>query len=908
MLNEWQTMLKELRKDQQQRWQSGDHVSVDVYLLSYPELARDSAALSDLILGEITLREALGQKAPLDDYLQRYPQCAETLGVLYRSNLMTAMPEDTASPDANRETLAAPLAPSSAPLPSMMETMQLDEAGQLAAQQWAAEQGMPKIPGYRVIAELGRGGMGIVYRARQLSANRDVALKLVRGDVLDTLSPDTRRRTLERFRTEAQAAAGLEHQNLVPVYDVGEAGSHCYYAMRFVDGTSLYDMLRNKALSNREAARYIEPVARGLHFAHEHGVLHRDLKPHNIIVERKTGRPMLTDFGLAKFMEQRDELTHAGDVMGTPSYMSPEQARDSGKVTALADVYSVGATLYHLLTSRPPFQASNVAETIRQVLDEEPMSPRKLNPAIDRDLETICLKCLRKEPARRYESALALADDLQRFLNHETILARPAGLPERVWRWCRRNPRLAGAFGTASLLLVFWLTTWISAYFSAVAAVHRAHFLIDDMTTVISEDELLNEPGMQELRQKLLDKALVHYQELLNESGGNQSLQDDVARAHFRVGAIRVELEEYDEANANLEAARSQQEKLLRAQPTNVKRLEALSDTLSSLGKLLTNTEKLKEAGEVYAMVDELRLQLTQQAPDDQKWQRKLASARANLGLVELNRAAAERNPELEQAGRNHIREAQEKRLAVLEKHPDFKAARRDLAMGYYNLANFDSLAYFNSPEPLPTEKATLAIQNLQEAVKQFELLGAKEGESLSNRSDFSNANALLSGLLAETGDIDAALAANQAAIDLMTSLAVGNPKVDFYQKELAMLVINQGHLHQDQKDYVAAHQNYSQAQRILEKLIRRNPENINHQAALGGTLGSLGHVQLVTGDVAAARQTLVRAVECLQTVFNGSPDDKMVQMVTGLLSDTQQDLKLAQEALGESPAVPEQK
>ncbi len=705
-------MLKELRTEQQKSWQGGNRVSVDAYLRRYPELAKDPDTLSDLILAEMLLREGIGEVARLDDYLQRYPQCASRLIQRYRADLVTAMPTSEPptvemKPGRDATIMASP--------PPNMDTIQLDVAGQLAAQEEAFQQGVPKIPGYQIISELGRGGMGVVYRAKQLSANRDVALKVVRNDVLDTLPLATRKSTLDRFRHEAHAAARLEHDNLVPVYDVGDNGSLRYYAMRFVDGTSLYDMLRNKAMSNQDAARYIEPIARGLHYAHEQGVLHRDLKPHNIIVETKSGRPMLTDFGLAKFLEQRDELTHAGDVMGTPSYMSPEQARDSGKVTALADVYSLGAALYHVLTSRPPFQAANVAETIRQVFEEDPVPPRRLNPAIDRDLETICLKCLQKEPAKRYASALALADDLKRYLNHEPILARPASWPERAWRWCRRNPKLAIASGLASLSAAIAMLAIIIGYAQTTRALHKSDHnlqnamkVVDELFTEVSENELFKRSGLNLVRRSLLAKARDHYQTFLSENADNSSIRRELADAYRRVALIERELDDPLKATESLDNAEKLQRLMLRDQPGDPEVRRSLSDTLSIRGewyKLARNWEKSIASFEEAAR---LRDALVKEFPEDHELIRKNANVHMNLGIGFQGKEDWQRAVQEQEA-------AQKVRQELLKEDQTSDAVVRDSGLGAFNLG----LLYLAGDKP----DADRAASSLDHAIEKFERL-----------------------------------------------------------------------------------------------------------------------------------------------------------------------------------------
>jgi WD40 repeat protein/serine/threonine protein kinase len=309
---------------------------------------------------------------------------------------------------------------------------------------------------YELLGVLGKGGMGLVYRARQRSANRIVALKVIRQDQLENRTSDQRREWLERFRTEAQAAARLEHDHIVPVYEVGASKGELFYSMRYVEGRSLAEMHRAGPLSPRRAAAYLEPIARAVDFAHTHGIVHRDLKPSNILVDT-SDRPFVTDFGLAKWVESAGDKTLTGQALGTPPYMSPEQARSAAQVGPASDVYSLGATLYDLLTGRPPFQAADPVETLRQIREEEPAPPRRLNPAIERDLETITLKCLHKEPERRYVSAAALADDLRAFLDGLPIQARPSGPGERLLKWARRRPAVAAlssAVGIATLCLI----------------------------------------------------------------------------------------------------------------------------------------------------------------------------------------------------------------------------------------------------------------------------------------------------------------------------------------------------------------------------------------------------------------------------------------------------------------------
>jgi serine/threonine protein kinase/TolB-like protein/Flp pilus assembly protein TadD len=306
---------------------------------------------------------------------------------------------------------------------------------------------------YELIEVIGRGGQGVVYRARQKSLNRTVALKVI------GLGHWASEAHLKRFRREAEAAASLDHSGIVPIYEVGERDGSCYFSMKLVEGGQLDEVSKREPMPIRRAVELIAKVARTVHFAHEHRILHRDIKPGNILLDQK-GEPHLTDFGLARLVESESTVTRTLEVLGTPSYMAPEQAvGNNAAISNATDVYGLGAVLYQLLTGHPPFAGGTTYETIKLLLDTEPRQPRLWNPKIDRDLSTICLKCLEKEPSRRYASALALAEDLERWLKHEPILARHTGIITRSQKWVRRNP--TSALLAASLVALAAASGWI---------------------------------------------------------------------------------------------------------------------------------------------------------------------------------------------------------------------------------------------------------------------------------------------------------------------------------------------------------------------------------------------------------------------------------------------------------------
>ena len=305
---------------------------------------------------------------------------------------------------------------------------------------------------YELLEEIGRGGQGVVYRAHQKSLNRTVALKVI------GLGPWATEAHLKRFRREAEAAANLDHPFIVPIHEVGERDGCCYFSMNFIEGGQLDEVVRRAPMSIRQAAELIAKVARTVHYAHEHGILHRDIKPGNILLDIK-GEPHLTDFGLARLVEAESTVTRTLDVMGTPSYMAPEQAAgNNAAVSKATDVYGLGAVFYELLTGHPPFAGGTTFETVRLVLDTEPRPPRLLNPKVDRDLSTICLKCLEKDPKRRYSSALALAEDLEHWLKHEPIRAKRSGFFTHTRKWMRRKPAIAAL--NAALVALATAIAW----------------------------------------------------------------------------------------------------------------------------------------------------------------------------------------------------------------------------------------------------------------------------------------------------------------------------------------------------------------------------------------------------------------------------------------------------------------
>jgi serine/threonine-protein kinase len=463
-----------------------------------------------------------------------------------------------------------------------------------------------RVPGYEIEAELGRGGMGVVYRACQTELRRPVALKIILAGA--HASPAQ----LERFRAEARTEARLQHPNIVGVYDIGEHDGVPYFSLELVEGGSLSDKARRQPQPPREAAQLVETLARTVHYAHERGIIHRDLKPANVLL-MADGTPKIADFGLAKCLNDEGGSTRTGSLLGTPSYMAPEQAlgrhRSVGRAT---DVYSLGAILYELLVGRPPFLAATVLDTVEQVRTEEPVPPTRLQPKLARDLETICLKCLQKDVRRRYQSALELADDLHRFRVGEPIKARPVGSGERLWRWCRRNPRVAGLSAAVALLLVAVTAgALVFAYqidrkqreteqarAQAVAATLEAeqnaeraraessradasardanlryNLALDALNVVVGkvQNQLENTPATEGVRTQILQAAMEVLKKSAQQGDASGLSERGLASAHMVLGNLLWETGKRDEAVKEYDACQRILTALYRAHPENDK-------------------------------------------------------------------------------------------------------------------------------------------------------------------------------------------------------------------------------------------------------------------------------------------------------------------------------------------------
>jgi hypothetical protein len=434
---EFSVRLEEAAERFEVAWQRGDRPHLEDYLPADASMRR--AVLVELVHIDLERRVKGGEPARVEEYLRRFPELADVRGAVpalaaaeYQHRLRT-------EPDLTLTDYLQRFPRHRRHLGEAARALSATAWGAGAAPARGEASGWPSIPGYRILGELGRGGMGVVYQAWQESLDRPVALKVILAG--EHAGPEERR----RFQTEAEAAARLQHPNIVQVYEVGEHLRRPFFSMELVEGTSLADQAGGELPTPRAAAALIAALARAVDHAHRRGIVHRDLKPANVLLT-PDGTPKITDFGLAKRLDRGDSQTQSGAILGTPAYMAPEQAAGKTKeIGPAADLYALGTLLYEQLAGRPPFRADTPLETLQRVVSEEPAPPRRERPAVPADLEAICLQCLRKEPARRYASARELAEDLERFLQGEPVRARRPGALERLRRAAGRHREIVWA-------------------------------------------------------------------------------------------------------------------------------------------------------------------------------------------------------------------------------------------------------------------------------------------------------------------------------------------------------------------------------------------------------------------------------------------------------------------------------
>ena len=690
----------------------------------------------------------------------------------------------------------------------------------------------PAVPGYEIIEELGRGGMGVVYKARQIRLNRTVALKMIlAGGHAGTAE-------LARFKTEAEAIARLQHASIVQVYEVGECLGRPFLALELCPGGSLDRKLAGNPLPAEQAAKLAEALARAMHAAHQAKVIHRDLKPANVLLG-EDGTPKITDFGLAKKLDEVGQ-TQTGDVMGTPSYMAPEQAQGKKDVGPSADVYSLGAILYELLGGRPPFKAATVYDTLVQVIAEEPVPPRRFNARVPQDLETICLKCLRKEPGKRYASAADLADDLARFLEGKPITARPVGLPERGWRWCRRNPWLAGL--AAAVLLSLSGGIAVSTYFAVEAS--------DNAREATAKARLAEENA-----EKADDNA-----RQARASAAFAGKQRDLALDAFNTLLLSVH-----QAGSNTPALRRMKERLVDTAEKGLARLTdrndptlaadlGLAEVRNRLASSFTLLARLTAARREHEAALTVLQALLAAEPNHPRALVVLVQTYVDLAKVCLavtDRAAA--------------RKYAEQAMRATASLPDRKADR--IAMEQARANACQVLASLARDE----RKWAPARLSAREMLEINQRLAARSRDS-SSQQQLSLAHAVLGDVEAAAGDHKAAAASHREAVRLLRALSARQPDDVDVQFALSLALVGFGKVSHKLGDTKGAGACFREALNTQEKLVALLPYTLLTQGALVETCTALGQVSLEAGDVGWARQSLVRAAAGVRGLLKEEP------------------------------------
>ena len=700
---------------------------------------------------------------------------------------------------------------------------------------------------YELHKELGRGGMGVVYKAMQVSLNRPVALKMIKAGVLADQAE------LQRFQNEAEAVALLDHAGIVPVYEVGEHDGQRYFSMKLVEGGNLADQLSTMKNDPRTAATLLAETAEAVHHAHMRGILHRDLKPANILIDAE-GHPHVTDFGLAKRVEGDIEMTQSGAILGTPAYMSPEQAVGRrGSITTASDVYGLGAVLYALLAGKAPFGGDSVMDTLDAVRNRPPESPRKFNANTPRDLETICLKCLEKDPRRRYASAHELADDLNNWLESRPITARRVGTPERAWLWCKRKPVVAG-LAAAVMLAILGGTAGIFVVQAKAnrlldkknLALQASNTKLDEQRAraqqresqaidavkrfgdaVSGEKELKNNPSLDSLRKRLLKEPLAFYRSLrtsLQAEGDTtpESLARLADAAHDYAHITEEIGDKEDSLRGHVESL-AIWERLTRDYPQNTEFQEGLAKVYFCQGKLLGGTGRHADAKKSYDSAVAIYEKLTNANPGDTHLQKQFALSQMRRGIL------------FEETGKTiEAMKAYDSAAAIMENlikatqtnQNDLLNFKSDLAGIYMNIGVLQK----NTGQPGE------ALKSFGKALPIWRTLGEDFPDVVGAQANLGGIYQNIGTLQMESGKSAEAMKSFESALAIWQKLTKAHATVTEFQNNLASSYMLMARL----QDGFPALESQEKAAAIWKKLIDDNRTVPEYRANLSGVLSNL--------------------------------------------------------------------
>jgi serine/threonine protein kinase len=779
-------------------WHDGRRPHLEGLLAEFGPAERP-VALRELLRLEVALRVAAGERPEPAEYAARFPEASAAVASAFATG---------PGPPGPAETLAAGANP-------------------------AAGAGLPEAdapPGYELLGLLGRGGMGVVYHARQLRLRREVALKMVLP------GPHASAQALARLLAEAEAIARLDHPNIVRVYELGDHAGAPYFAMEYHPGGSLARRLDGTPRPVPEAARLLEAVARGVSEAHRGGLIHRDLKPANILIGRD-GSPRVADFGLVKSLESDSGLTRTDWVMGTPSYMAPEQAAGGARaVGPAADVFSLGSILYELLTGRPPFRGASVVETLDLVRNADPVPPRRLVPGLPRDAETVALKCLEKDPERRYASADALAEDLRRLAAGEPVKARPVSTTEHAWRWCRRRPGVAALVAALAATLVGGLAIVSTLYLDALrsrdlsrrrldlaeSSYAKAGDAIREYMIRLTNEDLLDQPGLETLRRDLFGRARDAYVRLVNgyrtyeaEAGRPAAVEYNLGRAHLWLSEVEGRL---GDTAASLAAARQARDTLERVRAS-----------------------RPGEPDLITALVD----------------------AHVRIGLLEKDPAAS--------------RAAMDRAIAVardaLARQPGEAQLRSALAKALSYGGEFQAV---DAGEPGPGGR------KLEEARRLLVELVRERPDSEADREHYADTLAHIGRVRFSTGDLDGAEAARREALAIREDLLERHPKAVQKRMALAVDLTNYTAELVGKRRYDAALDFGRRAIRAYEALADEYPQIVKLRLDLAAALSNVAEVYRMLGRYLECEAAMGRSLAEQRRLLARQPDDPFLNLLHG--------------------------
>jgi tetratricopeptide (TPR) repeat protein len=796
-----EAQLREACRELRRRLRDGEGCAVEDFRGPYPELWDDPEAVLELIYTEFTARAELGQPANPEAWYARFPQWRDRLEKLFRIHAAVVGRSDAST---GAPTLAA------------VEAVQGPHAAVGAARQ---------VGNYELLEEIGRGGMGVVYKARQAGLNRVVALKMILAGA------HAGSQVRARFRKEAEAVARLQHANIVQVHEVGEHDGLPYLSMEYVDGGSLADLLESRrsqgvvGLPPAEAVRLVEALARAVQYAHERGVIHRDLKPGNVLLaacglasaKPQAAVPKLTDFGLAKTLGAEGKSTRTGALLGTPRYMAPEQAGGAkGLVGPATDVYALGAILYELLTGRPPFEGTTVEETLELVRSAEPVPPGQLRPRLPRDLQTICLKCLAKEPSKRYGSARDLADDLERFAQGRPIRARPVGPLGRLGRWCRRKPALAGLL--AALLIVGLVgvgsvtALWLRAERlrrdadarrrEALANLKLAREAADNYATRVSENLRLQQADLRPLRKELLETVVPLYEKLIEGYGDDPEIQAERGKVCFQLGVLTAEVGEREKATDLFTQSAAIFRRLADQHPDEPEYQVGLAKAHNDLGKAYTQASRYADAEREFRQAVAIRRELARRDPGDAQNRKSLALHLRNLG--NLCGEHLRQPTEAEDAYRQSLALLEE----LANEHPDSVDFQHNRAMTLNNRA----VTFVRARDYPKAEAALDAARTIWEDV-------CARGRATDLHEDgLGQCYLNLGEVHAQLKQWEKAEAAFARSLALLEKVTRTDPSVIEYQYHLARHHYQVGRFHHTRQEFDKARASYLKAAAVHEE------------------------------------------------------------------------------------------